>query len=137
MLEFIDRPFNMLAGVIDQYLVPPLLYHFGWMQLEELSFDWALVCIYGLFALIITYAVCWPKQASRHVFDATSLSGARYRPKPCLFLDDDGQFFRRPRHAISIRAMRRLNTLEVALIGETWDPLLRELFAQVNSSCMH
>jgi hypothetical protein len=133
----------MLTGVIDQYLVLPLLYRFCWMQREELSFDWALVCVYGLFASIITYAVCWPKQAARHVFDATSLSGARYRPKPCLFLDDDGQFFRRPPHAISIRAvyldraMRRLNTLEVALIGETWDPLLREFFAQVISSCMH
>jgi hypothetical protein len=85
----------------------------------------------------------YPKQAARHVFDATSLSGARYRPKPCLFLDDDGQFFRRPPHAKSIRAvyldraMRPLDTIEVALLGETWDPLLREFFAQVILSCMH
>jgi hypothetical protein len=85
----------------------------------------------------------YPKESARHVFDATSLSGARYRPKPCLFLDDDGQFFRRPPHAKSIRAvyldraMRRLDMLEVGLLGETWDPLLREFFAQVISSCMH
>jgi len=63
MLTFIDRFFNMLAGEIDQYLVLPLLYHFGWMQWEELSFDWALICVYGFFAVIATYAVCWPLEA--------------------------------------------------------------------------
>lgn len=50
MLIFLDRLFNALAGEIDQYLVLPLLYHFGWMQWEELSFDWVLVCVYGMFA---------------------------------------------------------------------------------------
>ena len=43
MLILLDRLFNILAGEIDQYLVLPLLYHFGWMQWEELSFDWVLV----------------------------------------------------------------------------------------------
>jgi len=57
---FLDRFFNLLAGEIDQVLVLPVLYHFGWMEWEELSFDWALVCVYGLFAVIVTYAVCWP-----------------------------------------------------------------------------
>src|SRR5471032_587886 len=33
------------------------------MQWEELSFDWVLVCVYGMFAVIVTYAVCWPLEA--------------------------------------------------------------------------
>jgi sterol desaturase/sphingolipid hydroxylase (fatty acid hydroxylase superfamily) len=57
---FLDRLFNSLAGDIDQWLILPLLYHFGWMQWEELSFDWALICVWGLFAVALTYAVCWP-----------------------------------------------------------------------------
>jgi sterol desaturase/sphingolipid hydroxylase (fatty acid hydroxylase superfamily) len=60
---FLDRFFNLIAGEIDQYLVLPVLYHFGWMEWEELSFDWALVCVYGMFAVILTYAVCWPLEA--------------------------------------------------------------------------
>src|ERR1700688_399603 len=63
MLIFLDRVFNALAGEIDQYLVLPVLYHFGWMQREELSFDWALVCVYGMFAVVVTYAICWPLEA--------------------------------------------------------------------------
>ncbi len=57
---FLDRFFNMIAGDIDQAILLPVLYHFGWMEWEELSFDWALVCVYGMFAVIVTYAVCWP-----------------------------------------------------------------------------
>src|SRR5258708_13138225 len=64
MLIFLDRLFNALAGEIDQCLVLPVLYHFGWMEWEELSFDWALVCVYGMFAVLITYAVCWPLEAA-------------------------------------------------------------------------
>src|SRR5271167_3096747 len=64
MLIFLDRLFSALAGEIDQYLVLPVLYHFGWMEWEELSFDWALVCVYGLFAVLVTYAVCWPLEAA-------------------------------------------------------------------------
>jgi len=56
----LDRCFNIIAGELDQWLILPVLYHFGWMQWEELSFDWALVCVYGMFAVIMTYAVCWP-----------------------------------------------------------------------------
>lgn len=63
MLVSLDRFFNVLAGNLDQYLVLPVLYHFGWMQWEELSFDWALICVYGFFAVIATYAVCWPLEA--------------------------------------------------------------------------
>ena len=56
----IDRFFSIIAGDIDQYAILPILYHFGWMEWEELSFDWALVCVYGMFAVIVTYAICWP-----------------------------------------------------------------------------
>jgi hypothetical protein len=83
------------------------------------------------------------KESARHVQDATSLFGARYRQKPCLFLDDDGQFFRGPPHPKSLRAvyldpeMRRLDTVDIALRDETWDPLLRAFFAQVVARSMH
>lgn len=60
---FLDRFFSTIAGDIDQWLILPVLYHFGWMEWEELSFDWALVCVYGMFAVILTYAVCWPLEA--------------------------------------------------------------------------
>ena len=56
----IDRFFSIIAGDIDQYAILPILYHFGWMEWEELSFDCALVCVYGMFAVIVTYAICWP-----------------------------------------------------------------------------
>ena len=63
MLASLDRLFSIVAGWIEQTAILPLLYHFGWMQWEELSFDWMLVCVYGLFAMILTYAVCWPLEA--------------------------------------------------------------------------
>lgn len=63
MLAPLDRFFSIIAGWFDQTLILPVLYHFGWMQWEELSFDWALICVYGLFALVVTYAVCWPLEA--------------------------------------------------------------------------
>jgi sterol desaturase/sphingolipid hydroxylase (fatty acid hydroxylase superfamily) len=56
----IDRFFSILAGYMDQYAVLPILYHFHWMEWDDLSFDWCLVCMYGLFAVLVTYAVCWP-----------------------------------------------------------------------------
>jgi sterol desaturase/sphingolipid hydroxylase (fatty acid hydroxylase superfamily) len=63
MLTFLDRFFSVIAGQLDQYVILPVLYYFGWMQWEEISFDWALVCVYGLFAVVLTYAVCWPLEA--------------------------------------------------------------------------
>ncbi len=63
----LDRFFNIIAGDLDQWLILPVLYHFGWMEWEELSFDWALVCVYGMFAVILTYAVCWPLEYFRPV----------------------------------------------------------------------
>jgi sterol desaturase/sphingolipid hydroxylase (fatty acid hydroxylase superfamily) len=60
----LDRFFSIIAGYIDQYAILPVLYRFGWMAWEELSFDWALICVYGMFAVILTYAVCWPLEAA-------------------------------------------------------------------------
>jgi hypothetical protein len=85
----------------------------------------------------------YQKESARHVQDAVSLSGARYRQRPCLFLDDDGQFFVGPPRPKSLRAvyldreMRRLGTIEIALRDETWDPLLRAFFAKAIASSMH
>ena len=59
----LDRFFSTIAGWLDQQLILPVLYRFGWMAWEELSFDWALVCVYGMFAVAMTYAVCWPLEA--------------------------------------------------------------------------
>lgn len=59
----LDRVVSIMAGWVDQYAIIPVLYRFGWMQWADLSFDWMLVCIYGVFALILTYAVCWPLEA--------------------------------------------------------------------------
>jgi sterol desaturase/sphingolipid hydroxylase (fatty acid hydroxylase superfamily) len=59
-----DRIFSIIAGDIDQYFILPILYRLGWMAWEELSFDWALICVYGMFAVILTYAICWPLEAA-------------------------------------------------------------------------
>lgn len=63
----IDRLFSNLAGYMDQYAVLPVLYHFHWMEWDDLSFDWCLICVYGLFAVILTYAICWPLEAWRPI----------------------------------------------------------------------
>jgi sterol desaturase/sphingolipid hydroxylase (fatty acid hydroxylase superfamily) len=60
----LDQFFSTIAGDLDQWLILPVLYHFGWMEWEELSFDWALVCVYGMFAVVLTYAICWPLEAA-------------------------------------------------------------------------
>lgn len=60
----LDRVFSTLAGWLDQHAILPILYHFGWMEWEEVSFDWALICVYGAFAVLLTYAVCWPLEAA-------------------------------------------------------------------------
>ncbi|CAE6725572.1 hypothetical protein [Paraburkholderia haematera] len=85
----------------------------------------------------------YQKESARHVLDATSLLGGRYRQKPFLLLDDDGQFFVGPPHPRSLRAvyldreMKRLDVAEITLGGERWDPLLRAFFAQVIAGSMH
>jgi sterol desaturase/sphingolipid hydroxylase (fatty acid hydroxylase superfamily) len=61
---FVDRFFSQIAGALDQDIILPILYRFGWMRWEEVSFDWALVCVYGFFAVVVTYAICWPLEAA-------------------------------------------------------------------------
>jgi len=63
MLTSLDRVFSIVAGWMDQMVILPILHRLGWMQWEELSFDWLLVCVYGVFAVILTYAICWPLEA--------------------------------------------------------------------------
>ncbi|MFP3183317.1 MAG: hypothetical protein RXR20_13465 [Paraburkholderia sp.] len=85
----------------------------------------------------------YQKESARHVQDATSLFGARYRQRPCLFLDDDGQFFRGVPHPKSLRVvyldpeMRRLARVDVPLRDETWDLLLRAFLAQFVTGSVH
>lgn len=85
----------------------------------------------------------YPRESARHVQDATSLFGARYRQRPSLLLDDDGQFFVGPPQPKSLRVihldldMRRLDRIEISLRDETWDTLLRTFFGQVVSGVMH
>jgi hypothetical protein len=86
--------------------------------------------------------VYWKESAS-HVFDATSLFGAKFRLRPCLLLDDDGLFFRGPLQDHALRAvhfdreMNRVDTTVISLGEESWDPLLRAFLAQVISGCWH
>jgi len=85
----------------------------------------------------------YPRESARHVQDATSVSGARYRQRPCLLLDDDGQFFVGPPQPKSLRViyldrdMKRLGRVEISLRDETWDTLLRVFFGQVVAGVMH
>ncbi|GLU35783.1 hypothetical protein WKR88_26385 [Trinickia caryophylli] len=79
----------------------------------------------------------YPKESARHVFDATSIRGARYRGKSCLFLDAQGRFFRSPVHPRSLRAihvdreLQQRAAADVPLLDETWDKRLRAFFTAV------
>lgn len=85
----------------------------------------------------------YQKESARHVHDTTSLFGARYRQRPCLFLDDDGKFFRAPLRPKSLRAvhldrdMKRLGTVDIAVRDDEWDQQLRAFLAQRAASSMH
>jgi hypothetical protein len=71
------------------------------------------------------------RESARHVFDATSLFGAKFHMRSCLLLDDDGLFFRAPPQDHALRAahfdreMNRVDAAVIALGDETWNPLLR------------
>ncbi len=60
-------PFMSIAGWLQQNALLPLLYRFGWMQWEELSFGWALFAAYGLFQVLVTFAVCMPLERWRPI----------------------------------------------------------------------
>ena len=63
----LDRLFSNIAGYMDQYLVLPVLFRLHWMAWDDLAFDWCLICVYGMFAVLVTYAVCLPLEAWRPV----------------------------------------------------------------------
>lgn len=108
----------------------------------EMLYRFSDICDH-LEACGINVIFVYPKESARHVFDATSIRAARYRGKPCLFLDEDGRFFRRPVHARSLRAvhldsgLRQSATVDLALHDETWALQLRTFFADVIGRCLH
>ncbi|MDE1897186.1 MAG: sterol desaturase family protein [Rhodospirillales bacterium] len=66
-MQSLDRLFSIIAGNMDQWAVLPVLYYFHWMAWDDLAFDWCLICVYGLFAVLVTYAVCVPLELWRPV----------------------------------------------------------------------
>lgn len=60
-------PFNTIAAWIEQAFILPLFYRMGWMRWEDLAFGWALFAVYGLFQVLVTFAVCLPLEYWRPV----------------------------------------------------------------------
>ena len=60
-------PFYLAAGWLQEYVLLPLLYQFGWMEWEEISFNWAMFACYGVAQVILTLAVCLPLERWRPV----------------------------------------------------------------------
>lgn len=91
----------------------------------------------------ISVIFVYPKASARHVFDAMSVRGARYRGKMCLFLDGDGRFFRKPLQPRALRAiyldasMRLGGTANVTLDSGTWDEQLRDFLADIVGRYLH
>ncbi|ALL66824.1 hypothetical protein K788_0003064 [Paraburkholderia caribensis MBA4] len=91
----------------------------------------------------INIVFVYPKASARHVFDAISIRGARYRGKTCLFLDGDSRLFRKPLPPGAVRAvyldasMRPLETTSVMLDSETWDEALRRFLANIVGRRLH
>jgi hypothetical protein len=91
----------------------------------------------------INIVFVYPKASARHVFDAISIRGARYRGKTCLFLDGDGRLFRKPLPPRAVRAvyldasMRPVETTSVMLDSETWAEELRSFLADIVGRRLH
>jgi hypothetical protein len=85
----------------------------------------------------------YEKEGAGQVISGMSSFSTRGKQTPCLFLDDDGHFFRTPRGPKSLRAlhlddkMTCIESVEITLQGEAWDPLLRAFFAQVLARCFN
>ena len=60
-------PFDAAAGWLQQGVLLPLMYHFGLMQWEDISFGWALFAVYGAAQVAVTFAVCLPLERWRPV----------------------------------------------------------------------
>ncbi len=60
-------PFDLTAGWLQEHLLIPLLYQFGFMNWEDVSYGWALFAVYGAVQVIVTFAVCLPLEHWRPV----------------------------------------------------------------------
>ncbi|MEP9321809.1 hypothetical protein PPMP20_01455 [Paraburkholderia phymatum] len=91
----------------------------------------------------INIVFVYPKASARHVFDAISIRGIRYRGKLCLFLDGDGRLFRKPLPPRAVRAvyldanMRPVDTTCVMLDNETWNETLSTFLANIVGRRLH
>ena len=60
-------PFDLTAGWLEGHLIVPLLYQFGWMEWEDVSFGWVLFAVYGAVQVLLTFALCVPLERWRPV----------------------------------------------------------------------
>jgi sterol desaturase/sphingolipid hydroxylase (fatty acid hydroxylase superfamily) len=60
-------PFDLAAGWLEEHLLIPLLYQFGLMNWEDISYGWALFAVYGAVQVALTFAVCVPLEHWRPV----------------------------------------------------------------------
>lgn len=60
-------PFDLAAGWLQGHLLIPLLYQFGWMEWEDISYGWALFAVYGAVQVVVTLAICMPLERWRPV----------------------------------------------------------------------
>jgi sterol desaturase/sphingolipid hydroxylase (fatty acid hydroxylase superfamily) len=60
-------PFDSAAGWIVGHLLMPLMWHFGWLEWDDLAYGWALVAVYGVAQVVITTAICLPLERWRPV----------------------------------------------------------------------
>ncbi len=60
-------PFDLAAGWLEEHLLIPVLYQFGLMNWEDVSYGWALFAVYGAVQVAVTFAVCLPLEHWRPV----------------------------------------------------------------------
>jgi sterol desaturase/sphingolipid hydroxylase (fatty acid hydroxylase superfamily) len=60
-------PLDLAAGWIQGHVLIPLLYQFGWMEWEDMSYGWALFAMYGAVQVALTFAICLPLERLRPV----------------------------------------------------------------------
>jgi len=60
-------PFDLAAGWLQEHALIPMLYQFGWMEWEDISYGWALFAVYGAVQVALTFALCVPLERWRPV----------------------------------------------------------------------
>ena len=60
-------PFDLAAGWLQGHVLIPILYQFGRMEWEDMSYGWALFAMYGAAQVAVTLAVCLPLERWRPV----------------------------------------------------------------------